>query len=119
MGYLYRGEFTFKEEDENNIEAIIDILRVADEEFLNDVKMICEQRLIQLCNESTFVWIYHVADLYNANRLREYCQWFQRIHPQVNELLNSAHEEEAKGADFSNSELPAFTESQMRKGIDF
>lgn len=37
MGYLYRGEFTFKEEDENNIEAIIDILRVADEEFLNDV----------------------------------------------------------------------------------
>lgn len=64
--------------------------------------MICEQRLIQLCNESTFVWIYHVADLYNANRLREYCQWFQRIHPQVNELLNSAHEEEAKGADFSN-----------------
>jgi len=37
MGYLYRGEFTFKDEDENNIDTIIDILRVADEEFLDDV----------------------------------------------------------------------------------
>ena len=39
MGYLYRGEFTFKEGDEDNIEAIIDILRVADEEFLDDVSI--------------------------------------------------------------------------------
>ena len=37
MGYLYSGEFTFREGDEDNIETIIDILRVADEEFLDDV----------------------------------------------------------------------------------
>lgn len=64
--------------------------------FGHQVKMICEQRLIKLCSESTFVYIYHVADLYNANRLKEYCQWFQRINPQVNELLNASHDEEAK-----------------------
>ena len=37
MGYLYSGEFSFREGDEDNIETIIDILRVADEEFLDDV----------------------------------------------------------------------------------
>ena len=37
MSYLYSGEFTFREGDEDNIETIIDILRVADEEFLDDV----------------------------------------------------------------------------------
>lgn len=51
MRYLYSGEFNFLEEEEDNIEVIIDILRVADEEFLGDVKMKCEQRLIELCCE--------------------------------------------------------------------
>ena len=37
MGFLYSGEFSFKEGDEDNVEKIIDILRVADEEFLDDV----------------------------------------------------------------------------------
>ena len=66
--------------------------------------MICEQRLIKLCSIHSFVYIYHVADLYNANRLKEFCQWYQRINPTVNELLQRAAEEEAKGGglDFSN-----------------
>ena len=25
--------------------------------------------------------------MYNANRLKEFCAWFQRINPKVNELL--------------------------------
>lgn len=40
MRYLYSGEFDFREGDEDNIETIIDILRVADEEFLDDVSSI-------------------------------------------------------------------------------
>ena len=39
MGYLYCGDFTFKEGEEENIDAVIDILRVADEEFLDDVSL--------------------------------------------------------------------------------
>ena len=27
--------------------------------------------------------------MYNANRLKEFCAWFQRINPKVNELLFS------------------------------
>jgi len=76
MRYLYSGDFTFQEEDENNIDAIIEILRVADEEFLDEVKMKCEQRLIKLCNIQNFIYIDHVADLYNANKLKEFCQWY-------------------------------------------
>jgi len=103
MAYLYSGDFTFRDGDEDNIEAIIEILRVADEEFLDAVKMKCEQRLIQLCSLQSFMYIDHVADLYNANGLKEFCQWYQRVNPQVNELLQKAAEEEAKGGlDFSN-----------------
>ena len=42
MSYLYSGEFTFREGDEDNIETIIDILRVADEEFLDDVSSVAD-----------------------------------------------------------------------------
>jgi len=41
-----------------------------------------------------------VADMYNANRLKEFCQWFQRIHPQVTSditnTVQSGSEEEVK-----------------------
>jgi hypothetical protein len=36
MHYLYTGDFTF-DEKHSSIDIIIDILRVADEEFLEDV----------------------------------------------------------------------------------
>jgi hypothetical protein len=49
--------------------------------------MLCEQRLIKLCKIENFIDICQVADLYNANRLKEFCAWFQRINPKVNELL--------------------------------
>lgn len=49
MGFLYTGEFEFTREDESNSDNIVDLLRVADEEFLEDVKMLCEQKLIELC----------------------------------------------------------------------
>lgn len=50
--------------------------------------MLCEQRLIKLCKVENFIEICQVADIYNANRLKEFCSWFQRINPKVNELLN-------------------------------
>ncbi len=37
MQYLYRGEFQFKEGEEDDINVVVNILRVADEEFLDDV----------------------------------------------------------------------------------
>ena len=41
-----------------------------------------------------FVDICQVADMYNANRLKEFCAWFQRINPKVNELLYAQMQEE-------------------------
>ena len=64
--------------------------------------MLCEQRLIKLCSPNSFVYIDHVADLYNANRLKEFCHWYQRINPQVSEMLERAAEVEAAGVDHSN-----------------
>ena len=47
----------------------------------------CEQKLIKICKIDNFLEICSVADLYNANRLKEFCAWFQRINPKVNDLL--------------------------------
>ena len=94
MHYLYTGDFSFKEKDRSNIDNLIDILRIADEEFLEEVKMMCEERLIKLCSMDNFVDICQVADMYNANRLKEFCAWFQRINPKVNELLYAQMQED-------------------------
>ena len=49
--------------------------------------MLCEERLIKLCHINNFLDVCQVADMYNANRLKEFCAWFQRINPKVNEIL--------------------------------
>ena len=49
--------------------------------------MMCEERLIKLCTIENFLDICQVADMYNADRLKEFCAWYQRINPKVNELL--------------------------------
>ncbi len=56
-------------------------MRVADSQYLEDVKLVCEHKLVELCTLQTFQVICDAADLYNANRLKEYCAWFQRINP--------------------------------------
>ena len=30
-----------------------------------------------------------MADLYNADRLKEFCSWFQRINPKVNDFIQT------------------------------
>lgn len=32
----------------------------------------------------------HYADIYNANRLKEYCAWFHRTHPQVDSQIEES-----------------------------
>ena len=55
--------------------------------------MHCEKQLIKLCTLQNFVYIYQLADMYNANRLKEFCQWFLRINPDAKELLRAAEED--------------------------
>jgi hypothetical protein len=45
--------------------------------------MLCEQRLIHHLNTDNFSMMCHYADIYNANRLKEYCAWFHRVHPSI------------------------------------
>lgn len=63
--------------------------------------MHCEKQLIKLCTLQNFVYIYQLADMYNANRLKEFCQWFLRINPDAKELLQVA-EEDSQTVDYSN-----------------
>lgn len=80
---------------------MIEYLRVADEEFLDDIKMICEEKLKKLCNMQSFHLVCEAADLYNANRLKEYCAWFQRIHI----LPNKGKNDEIEVGDSEMSQL--------------
>jgi hypothetical protein len=42
---------------------------------------------MKMCNLENFLDVCQVADLYNANRLKEFCSWYQRINPKVNDVL--------------------------------
>jgi len=44
------------------------------------VKLRCEKYLIDFLTVDNFHQISEQADLYNAERLREYCNWFYRRH---------------------------------------
>ena len=81
MQFLYTGDFHFgadTEGQEVSLDYFFEFLRVADEYILEDVKLKCEEQLIASLNEDNFELISETADLYNAERLREYCNWYRR-----------------------------------------
>lgn len=83
MHYLYTGEFHFgadTEGQELSLDYLFEFLRVADEYILEDVKISCEQYLIHILNIENYSVVNDMAELYNAERLREYCNWFYRRH---------------------------------------
>lgn len=42
--------------------------------------MSCEEYLINILNADNFSLINEMAEMYNAERLKEYCNWFFRRH---------------------------------------
>jgi hypothetical protein len=73
------------------IDHLIDFLRVADEYLLEDVKTHCQSELIQLIDENTYQVISEMGELYNAERIVEYCQWYQRRKLNQYGLLDFEH----------------------------
>lgn len=79
MKYLYTGKFDALDsitDKRDQLELAIEFMRVADVEVLDDVKIACEEKLIQVLNVKTFPIICDAAEKYNADRLKEYCGWF-------------------------------------------
>lgn len=87
MKYLYTGKFeyleSFKGGEKEIMEAAIEFLRVADVEVLDDVKVQCELKLISILNAKNFALISEAAEKYNADRLKEFCGWFQRTQKEM------------------------------------
>ena len=42
--------------------------------------MCCEKYLIDTLNADNFSLINEMAEMYNAEKLKEYCNWFYRRH---------------------------------------
>jgi hypothetical protein len=42
--------------------------------------MSCEKYLIDILNVDNFSLITEMAEIYNAERLKDYCNWFYRRH---------------------------------------
>ncbi len=61
MQYLYTGEVQFTDEEESNLELILNILQVADEFLLDEIKVECEKLIIKNLTPSTFYQIYYFA----------------------------------------------------------
>ena len=83
MKYLYTGQFDCLdaiEDKQELLETAIEFLRIADVEVLDDVKIACELKLISLLSVKCFQQVSEAADKYNADRLKDYCGWFERTH---------------------------------------
>jgi BTB/POZ domain len=81
MHYFYTGDFHFGadlEGQEHSLEYLFEFLRVSDEYILEDVKSCCERYLIDFLTADNFFAISEQADLYNAEKLKDYCSWFYR-----------------------------------------
>ena len=72
--------------------------------------MMCEQKLIKMCKVENFLEICSVADLYNANRLKEFCAWFQRINPKVNEMLFVTQNDGTENIELDQQSMYSFLE---------
>ena len=60
------------------VDYLIDFLRVADEYLLEELKNICQNEIIEIIDQDTYQLISEMGELYNADRIVEYCQWFKR-----------------------------------------
>jgi hypothetical protein len=86
MNYLYSGEFCFGAEtegQETTLDCLFEFMRVADEYLLQDVKLKCENYLIDNLNQDNFQQVSEMAEMYNAERLIDYCNWYKRKNPNL------------------------------------
>ena len=74
------------------VDYLIDFMRIADEYLLEDVKNHCQNELINLIDETTYQTISEMGELYNADRIVEYCQWFQRRKLQHYDFQHHSHD---------------------------
>ena len=78
MNFLYTGEFQFGAEmegQEHSVDHLHEFLWVSDKYMLEDVKLECEIRLKEYVGVQPRIkeW----AEMYNADNLKAYCEWFE------------------------------------------
>lgn len=78
LKYLYSGDI-----DETNINSwiindYIEIMKISDELFLQEIKEWSERKVIKFIHQDNFLIIYYYAKRYSAEILIEYCNWFHR-----------------------------------------
>jgi len=56
--------------------------------------MSCEKYLIDILNVDNYSLINEMAEIYNAERLKDYCNWFYRRHASCLGLENEINNED-------------------------
>jgi len=77
------------------IEYLIDFLRVADEYLLENVKCYCQLELIKLIDDNSYDTIQSMGEIFNAEKIIEYCQWFHRRRAQRYNLTTNSVQSES------------------------
>lgn len=78
MNYFYTGSLKLEcgNEPEERVNYLKDLLKIADQLVIDDIKQQCEARLAELISPGNCVALGEVADLYNAAQLRAYVHWY-------------------------------------------
>merc|ERR1711959_124875 len=78
MSFLYTGELELAHSDANDLQWMLELLRVADEFMLDYIKGVCERKLQDLVNAQNVRGLLEEADRCQAPNLVSYCEWYLR-----------------------------------------
>jgi hypothetical protein len=82
MQYFYSGKLNLDKGDsaEEKLGFLKEMLKVADQFMVEDVKLQCEEKLTEIMTIVNCLHLSEIADTYNALELKEYAQWFIKKH---------------------------------------
>ena len=83
MTYIYTGSLRLDTpaEPDQQFAYLRDLLKLADQLVLDDIKQQCEAKLAELITPANSVLMAEIADVYNASQLKAYVQWFCKAGP--------------------------------------
>lgn len=78
LEFLYTGRLVLTEAQQTDVCFLMGLLRAADQFCVDCVKQMCERYLSNLVDFDNIEGLLHEAERFQANQLRQYCEWFGR-----------------------------------------
>eukprot|EP00826_Nyctotherus_ovalis_P060168 TRINITY_DN8419_c0_g2_i2.p1 TRINITY_DN8419_c0_g2~~TRINITY_DN8419_c0_g2_i2.p1 ORF type:complete len:391 (-),score=68.69 TRINITY_DN8419_c0_g2_i2:124-1296(-) len=89
MRYIYTGELKVAEDSspEECIRHYIELMRVADQFMIDEIKRQCEVVLLKFITPANAAELEEAAEMYKAGQLKAYIQWYRNTQQEEDKIL--------------------------------